>query len=121
MEQFKQEVKKDKRPVKIKDFTSLGLLELTRKKVEDSLIKQLTDICTTCHGNGFIKSRYLFSFEIEKKISELKPFVKIRLRVHPYMYKTTKELIKQLKLTSSVDIISDVNQQINKFSIESVE
>ncbi len=121
IEQFKQEVKKDKRPVKIKSFTSLGLLELTRKKIEDSLIKQLTDICITCHGNGFIKSKYLFAFELEKKISELKPFVKLKIKVHPYMFKTAKELTNQLKLSDSVDIISDINQHINKFSIESVE
>jgi len=121
IEQFKQEVKKDKRPVKIKNFTSLGLLELTRKKVEDSLIKQLTDICNTCQGNGFIKSKYLFSFELEKRISELKPFVKLKIKIHPYMYRAVKELINQLKLTDSIDIISDINQQINKFSIESVE
>ncbi|WP_293442596.1 Rne/Rng family ribonuclease [Persephonella sp.] len=121
IEQFKNEVKKDKRPVKIKNFTSLGLLELTRKKVEESLIKQLTDICFTCSGNGYIKSRYLMMFEIEKKISEMKPFVKLKLRIHPSFYRSAKELINELKLKDSVDIISDINQQINKFSIEREE
>ena len=121
IEQFKNEVKKDKRPVKIKNFTSLGLLELTRKKVEESLVKQLTEICFTCNGNGHIKSRYLMMFEIEKKISEIKPFVKLKLKIHPSFYKSTKELINELKLKDSVDIISDINQQVNKFSIEREE
>jgi len=52
---LKEEVKKDKRPVKIKDFTSLGLLELTRKKLEESLIKQLSHVCITCKGKGYTK------------------------------------------------------------------
>ena len=121
IEQFKNEVKRDKRPVKIKNFTSLGLLELTRKKVEESLVKQLTDICFTCNGNGHIKSRYLMMFEIEKRISEMKPFVRLKLRVHPSFYRSAKELIYELKLKDSVDIISDINQQINKFSIEREE
>jgi len=121
IEQFKEEVKKDKRPVKIKSFTSLGLLELTRKKLEDSLIKQLTEICFSCNGNGFIKSKYLILFEIEKKISEMKPFIKLKLRVHPFIYRAVKELINELKLKDSIDIISDINQHVNKFSIERVE
>jgi len=121
IEQFKEEVKRDKRPVKIKNFTSLGLLELTRKKLEESLIKQLTEICFTCNGNGFIKSKYLLLFEIEKKISEIKPFVKIKIKVHPHLLKAVKKLINELKLEGSVDIISDINQHVNKFSIERVE
>ena len=118
IEQFQSEIKKDKRPVKIKSFTSLGLLELTRKKIEDSLVKQLTDVCFTCTGNGFIKSRYLLMFEIEKKVSEMKPFVKLKIRIHPVHYRSVKKLVSELKLEDSIDIISDNNQNINKFSIE---
>ncbi|WP_457625863.1 Rne/Rng family ribonuclease [Persephonella sp.] len=118
IEQFQNEIKKDKRPVKIKSFTSLGLLELTRKKIEDSLVRQLTDICFTCTGNGFIKSRYLLMFEIEKKVSEMKPFVKLKIRIHPVHYRSVKKLVSELKLEDSIDIISDNNQNINKFSIE---
>ncbi|SNZ02660.1 ribonuclease G [Persephonella hydrogeniphila] len=118
IEQFQNEIKKDKRPVKIKSFTSLGLLELTRKKIEDSLIKQLTDVCFTCTGNGFIKSKYLLMFEIEKKISEMKPFVKLTIRINPAHYKAVKKLISELKLEDSIDIISDSSQHINKFSVE---
>jgi len=121
IEQFKEEVKRDKRPVKIKNFTSLGLLELTRKKLEDSLIKQLTEVCFTCNGNGFVKSKYLILFEIEKSIAELKPFVKLKIKIHPSLVKAVKKLINELKLEDSVDIISDVNQHVNKFSIERIE
>ncbi|WP_457643381.1 Rne/Rng family ribonuclease [Persephonella sp.] len=121
LEQFKEEVKKDKRPVKIKNFTSLGLLELTRKKLEDSLIKQLTEICTSCRGNGFVKSKYLLLFELEKKVSEMKPFVKLKVKVHPFFIKAVKDFLNELKLQDSIDIISDIHQDINKFSIERVE
>lgn len=119
IEQFKSEVKKDKRPVKIKDFTSLGLLEMTRKKIEESLTKQLTDVCFTCKGNGYIKSKYLILFEIEKKINELKPFVKLIIKVHPVMVKSVKDLVKELKLMDRVEVLSDIAIGVNKFHIES--
>ena len=121
IEQFKKEVKKDKRPVKIKNFTSLGLLELTRKKLEESLIKQLTEICFTCGGQGFVRSKNLILFEIEKKISEMKPFVKLKIKVNPAIYRAVNNLIKDLKLADRIDILSDININVNKFSIERVE
>ncbi len=121
IERFKEEVKKDKRPVKIKNFTSLGLLELTRKKLEESLIKQLTEICFTCGGQGFIRSKHLILFEIEKKISEMKPFIKLRIKINPAIYRAVNNLIKDLKLADRIDILSDSNINVNKFSIERVE
>ncbi|NPA13183.1 MAG: ribonuclease G, partial [Aquificae bacterium] len=121
IERFKEAVKKDRRPVKIKNFTSLGLLELTRKKVEDSLIKQLADICFSCGGSGYIKGKHLLLFEIEKKIEELKPFVKLKIKVNPYYIPDLQRLINKLKLEDSVDIISDTDLQPNRFTIESVE
>jgi len=51
----------------------------------------------------------------------MKPFVKLKLRIHPSFYRSVKELISELKLKDSIDIISDINQQINKFSIEREE
>jgi len=57
-------------------------------------------------------------FEIEKKVSEMKPFVKLKIRIHPVHYRSVKKLVSELKLEDSIDIISDNNQNINKFSIE---
>jgi ribonuclease G len=115
---LKEEVKKDKRPVKIKDFTSLGLLELTRKKLEESLIKQLSDICRTCKGRGYTKNYQLLLFEIEKRIEELKPFAKLSIKIHPSLEEIMKEFLRSLQLEEYVELKYDINLSIDKYSIE---
>ncbi len=115
---LKEEVKKDKRPVKIKDFTSLGLLELTRKKLEESLIKQLSDVCITCKGRGYTKNYQLLLFEIEKKIEEFKPFAKLSLKIHPSLEEIIKDLLKKLQLEDLIEIKYDINLSIDKYVIE---
>ncbi len=118
IEFLKQEVKKDKRPIKIKDFTSLGLLELTRKKIEESLIKQLSETCITCKGKGFTKNHQLILFEIEKKLEEMKPFVKVRIRVHPVLKEDIKDFIKKIEMEDFVEITYDNSLNIDKYILE---
>ncbi len=115
-----EKFKIDKKPVKIKGFTSLGLLELTRKKSEESLVKKLSDICTVCKGKGFIKSRDLILFEIEKRILELRPFVKLRIRINTKLKDDLKELIKRLKVYDLVEIIDSISVPLDKYEIERV-
>ncbi len=120
IEFLKSEVKKDKRPIKIKDFTSLGLLELTRKKLEESLIKQLSDVCSTCKGKGFIKSYQLVLFEIEKKIEEMKPFAKIKITVNPTLKEHITKFLQTLKMEDFIEISYDNTLNIDKYIIERV-
>ncbi|WP_457641163.1 Rne/Rng family ribonuclease [Persephonella sp.] len=121
IEFFKNEVKKDKRPVKIKDFTSLGLLELTRKKMEESLTKQLSDICDFCKGRGYVKNINLFLFEIENRINELKPFTKIKIKVNPKLTGHIKKFIKSIDMEEQINIEYDINLPMDKFIIEREE
>jgi len=118
---FRSEVKKDKRPIKIKEFTSLGLLELTRKKMEESLINQLSDMCEYCKGKGYIKNVSLVIFEIENKLEELKPFVKIKIRINPRLSESINRFIKAINMEEQIDIEYDINLPMDKYYIERVE
>lgn len=53
---LEEEFARDKVKVNILGFTSLGLLELTRKKVRQSLRELLQVECEFCEGTGFINS-----------------------------------------------------------------
>ncbi len=120
LEFLRDEVKKDKRPVKIKDFTSLGLLELTRKKLEESLIKQLSEVCLTCRGKGFTKNYHLLLFEIEKKIEEIKPFAKLNIKINPNLKEIVENFIKEIDMEDFIEITYDINLPVDKYKIERV-
>ena len=51
---FRDELKKDSVKTTLVDITQLGLVELTRKKVQRPLYEQLGLSCPCCHGAGYI-------------------------------------------------------------------
>jgi len=50
-------LKRDRAKTRIVDFSSLGLVEMTRQRTRDSLEHVLCKTCPTCHGRGLIKTR----------------------------------------------------------------
>lgn len=46
----------DRNRTRVVDITALGLVELTRKRVRQSLSRQLTHTCSACGGNGTVPS-----------------------------------------------------------------
>jgi ribonuclease G len=52
----------------INGFTSLGLVEMTRKRTRESLIRVLCEPCPTCQGRGQIKTAQTVCYEILRAI-----------------------------------------------------
>ncbi len=53
---MKESVKADRSPVKVEGITRLGLLEMTRKRVNATLQKSLQSACSYCGGTGALVS-----------------------------------------------------------------
>lgn len=115
---LKQETFFDKKPIKIRGFTSLGLLELTRKKIDESNIKKLSQFCYICNGKGYTKSINLVLFDIEKKIQCIKPFAKLQIKINPLLEKGLKLILKNLDISKNVKIIKDERLSVDKYIIE---
>ena len=54
LEVFRESMKSDRNRTNIAVLTSLGLLEMTRKKVRQPLSKQLMHCCDACGGSGHV-------------------------------------------------------------------
>lgn len=59
---------KDKVKYSISNFTSLGLVEMTRKRTRESLEHILCDECPVCDGRGYLKTVETISFEILREV-----------------------------------------------------
>ena len=59
LDSLQSEWKKDRVKTVVHGFTSLGLMECTRKKARQPLHEILTDTCPKCMGSGRIHSRYV--------------------------------------------------------------
>ena len=59
---------KDHSKISVSELTSLGLVQLTRKRTRESLEHILCESCPTCNNRGTIKSRETVCYEIFREI-----------------------------------------------------
>ena len=59
---------RDRTRVTLNGFTSLGLVEITRKRTRESLAHVLCEPCTTCQGRGEIKTAQTVCYEVQREI-----------------------------------------------------
>ena len=60
----------DKSKTNILKISELGLVEMTRKRTHEDLIRYLTESCPHCDGRGYTKSRRTVAFEIFREIEK---------------------------------------------------
>ena len=81
-----QELRKDRSPSKAIQVSEFGLIVVTRKRVKQSLERQLTDPCPYCSGSAVIKSTTTICYdilsEVRKAIGKLNGQA-VQLRVNP--------------------------------------
>lgn len=84
---FQEELRKDRSRTKISKISELGLVEMTRKRVRESLEHVLTDTCPYCEGRGRVKSASTVSFEalreVHRALGHNKDHRKMMVNVHP--------------------------------------
>ena len=61
-------LERDNSKVSISEVTSLGLVQITRKRTRESLEHVLCETCPTCSGRGSIKSAESICYEIFREI-----------------------------------------------------
>ena len=103
-----QEFKKDKRKTEVLGMTSLGLVEITRRRERDSIDKYYLKECIVCEGKSKTLSINYILDNIEKEI--------IRINTHTLYKDITIELnSKNLEVIKNnfMDTIEKISQKYN--------
>ncbi|HEX9874819.1 MAG TPA: Rne/Rng family ribonuclease [Deferrimonas sp.] len=83
---LEEALKSDKSKTNILKISELGLVEMTRKRVRESIGRTLCEPCPYCEGKGYIKSRITMVYEIfrelRREIRDL-PGYRVTLLVNP--------------------------------------
>ena len=66
-----EEIKKDRARTNILKISDLGLVEMTRKRVQEDLDRYMTESCFYCGGNGSLRSRETLCFDIFREIQRV--------------------------------------------------
>jgi len=107
---FVEAMKKDRAKNTISHISELGLIQMTRKRVRESLGRTLCESCPYCEGKGFVKSPRTLSYEIFRKTIRLAKHGAERIIVtaHP----SVAELLSDEERASVEDIESRYNVKI---------
>ncbi|MCG8325529.1 MAG: ribonuclease G [Thiotrichales bacterium] len=65
---LERHLERDHSKVAVSEITSLGLVQLTRKRTRESLEHVLCEPCSTCNGRGTIKTAETVCYEIFREI-----------------------------------------------------
>ncbi len=68
LEEFKKALARDHTRISVSGFSSLGLVEMTRKRTRESLAHVLCESCPTCQGRGEVKTAQTVCYEILREI-----------------------------------------------------
>ncbi|TMW71566.1 Rne/Rng family ribonuclease [Alteribacter natronophilus] len=68
---LKEALKKDRTKTSVAGFTSLGLVEMTRKKARSSVAERLLETCPSCSGTGQVKSAHSLYSALERELTAL--------------------------------------------------
>ena len=66
--EFRKALARDRTRMTASDFTSLGLVEITRKRTRESLAHVLCETCPTCKGRAQLKTPQTVCYEILREI-----------------------------------------------------
>lgn len=68
LDYFTKKLDRDRARTRVGRISSLGLLEITRKRTGESVTEAITDLCPTCSGRGRIASKQSVSLWIERDL-----------------------------------------------------
>ena len=102
---LEQELVSDRARTNVLEITELGLVQMTRKRVRESLKQQLYQPCPYCKGQGFIQSEETICYEIQNSMQRLVSTTDeqrgLQVRAHPAIIKKLqneeREIIQSIR------------------------
>lgn len=115
-------LKKDRTKSNVLGITSLGLVEMTRKKARQNLSGMLYSPCPHCRGKGRIKSPETVIIDIKREVRNLnkrsRPGGRLLIQVHPQVADLLKRqdevrrLEQETARTLAVEPVADMNPEM---------
>jgi ribonuclease G len=68
---FKEQLRRDKARTHVLPVSSLGLMEMTRQRVQESISRAIYMECPACKGRGMVKTPETMSVEVQREITRV--------------------------------------------------
>jgi ribonuclease G len=107
-EALEHEIRKDRSKTKILQISEFGLIEMTRKRVRQSLERSLTQACPYCGGSGRIKSNTTISLEIWRELMKLRDLHEgqdVIVRINPAVYGSLDPIFDEVERNLGIHLV----------------
>ncbi len=131
---LKDALRSDKARTNILPISSLGLLEMTRQRLDDNVGSAMYDDCPYCSGRGNVKSALNMSIEVQRRLAETLrrharqgKSMSLRVILHPSILARLREqdedilVTLQSKFSGSLSFRPDPNRHIEEFIIQDAD
>ena len=117
----------DKAKTNILNISSIGLVEMTRQRVRESIESKSYQKCPYCNGRGIVKSISTIAIEAIRKLESVlhegkgrQVFVSLHPEVAYYISSPEKNMIKPLerRFHKNIRIIEDANIHIEDLKVD---
>ncbi len=116
---LESECMRDRTKIFLNPMTDLGLVELTRKRLRNSLSKILGETCPFCEGKGFVLSRKTICLAIYRdllkaitKSTAQRILVRVGREIGDLFFGEEKKIIDAIKSNTKKDIIIEVSKEL---------
>jgi len=106
---FEQELRRDRAPSKTIQVVEFGLIVATRKRVKQSLERQLTEPCPYCSGSAVVKSSATICYEI---LSEMQK-VSAELNGHAVLIRVNPDIARALRAEER-DVLRELERVLGR-------
>jgi ribonuclease G len=118
-------LKADRARTNVLKVSELGLVQMTRKRVRESLARSMLEPCFYCEGRGRLKSKLTVCYDILRQVSREAPFLQVdSLVVHAHPEVVAILLDEERAALESVEVRAGkkINlQPVPEFHIEQFE
>ena len=126
---LKEALQKDKARTNVLPVSQLGLVEMTRQRMEESLRAANYADCPYCHGRGKVLSTLSMSVRIQRRILEVikknqhRGEIPLRIAINPMIMERLRKEDEQVLIDlekrghTQLTFVSDVNLHVEDFRI----
>jgi ribonuclease G len=102
---LEEELKKDRARTNVLKISELGLVEMTRKRVQEDLVRYISEPCSYCDGHGYTRSKATIVYDVLREIrreanrqpNRQEIFVNANPNVADLMYGEEMESVEELE------------------------
>ena len=107
---MEEQLRQDRARTNLLKISDLGLIEMTRKRVQEDLVSSISEPCLYCSGTGSTRSRTTVVYDVLREIQR----EALRARGRDTVYVNTHPTVADLMYSAEMDSVETLEKALDK-------